>query len=171
MTQPVLRQFADLTAQDLLDFPVWIGCHTADYDEPWYDETDEETFRPFLGTLPASPDQGMLLVRAQITLNDGTSFSGFVTPAFPEEPEDGGRILGTQQPMVFTAAGAVRIWHGGFEPSQSAIDEAYRALGRVAAAVFPLRFRAEQGLTTGNAEGTVSGFYWLKGFEQVVHRI
>ena len=170
MPIPTLRQFADLTAQDFQDCPVWIACHTADYEEPWYDDTDEETFRPFRGQLPASPEAGMMLVRADIVLNDGTRLPGFDATAFPDEPEDNGRILGTQQPMAFTRAGQVRFWYGGFEPAQHVIDHAYRALEREATAVFPLRFSASPGLTTGKANGTADGFYWLKGFDQVAHR-
>jgi hypothetical protein len=84
--RPELKQFGDLTAEDFERHPVWIGCHTADYDEPWYDDTDEETFRPRTGDLPADPSEGMLLVRANATLRDGSSFPGFLTPAF--EPGD-----------------------------------------------------------------------------------
>jgi hypothetical protein len=168
--KPILRQFRDLGPEDLEDFPVWISCHVADYDEPWYDETDEETFRPFTGELPASPEEGMLLVRAHAVLNDGTSFPAMVTPAFPEEAEDGGRILGTQQPNVFTPSGAVMFWFGGIEPPQESVDSTYRALGRNAAAVFPLRFEVEPGLTSGNASGVVRGFYWFRTFPDVAVR-
>jgi hypothetical protein len=171
MAKPLLRQFADLTARDFENAPVWIGCHTADYDEAWYDETDEETFRPYDGPLPASPEQGMLLIRASIIMNDGTGLSGFVTPAFPDEPEDGGRILGTQQPIAFTPMGQVRFWFGGFEPRQEDIEHAYRALGREAGDIFPSRFSVTAGLASGNTVGTVNGFYWLEDFSQVKVRI
>jgi hypothetical protein len=171
MSRPLLRQYADLASQDFDDAPVWIGCHTADYDEPWYDDTDEETFRPFHGKLPANPEEGMLLVRAAISLNDGTRLSGFLTPALADEPEDGGRILGTQQPTIFTPARQIRLWFGGFEPSQDAIDQAYRALQRQASAVFPVRFAAPTGLVSGNAEGIARGFYWLEGFRRVKMRV
>jgi hypothetical protein len=46
---PILKQFAALTIEDFAQCPVWIACHVADYDEPWYDDTDEETFRPYGG--------------------------------------------------------------------------------------------------------------------------
>jgi hypothetical protein len=49
--KPELRQFGSLTAEDFERIPVWLACHVADYDEPWYDETDEETFRPWSGDL------------------------------------------------------------------------------------------------------------------------
>jgi hypothetical protein len=46
VNRPELKQFGDLTPADFERHPGWIGCHTADYDGAWYDETDEETFRP-----------------------------------------------------------------------------------------------------------------------------
>lgn len=49
MEKPELKQFGDLTHEDFDRHPVWIGCHVADYDELWYEDTDEETFRPWTG--------------------------------------------------------------------------------------------------------------------------
>jgi hypothetical protein len=46
MGVPILSQFGDLTSEDFDRDPVWVGCHTVDADEPWIDDTDEETFRP-----------------------------------------------------------------------------------------------------------------------------
>lgn len=48
-----------------------------DYDEPWYDQTNEETFRPWTGSLPVSPAEGMLLVRAVFECADGSRHPGF----------------------------------------------------------------------------------------------
>jgi hypothetical protein len=45
---PELVQFGALTAKHFARRPVWLGVHTVDYGEPWYDGTDEETFRPFV---------------------------------------------------------------------------------------------------------------------------
>lgn len=83
--RPELVQFGDLTPSHFHRHPVWIQCHVPDYDEPWYGDTDEETFRPFLESLPAGPESGMLLVHAVLTLADGTRLEGFVTPAFPAD--------------------------------------------------------------------------------------
>src|SRR5438105_433781 len=38
---PILKQAHYLTPDDFAKYPVWINCHTTDYDEPWYEETDE----------------------------------------------------------------------------------------------------------------------------------
>jgi hypothetical protein len=61
--KPELKQFGDLTPADFERHPVWIACHWEDEGEPWYDETDEATFRPWTGALPAAPSEGMFLVR------------------------------------------------------------------------------------------------------------
>jgi hypothetical protein len=95
LSKPELKQFGNLAPADFLANPVWIASHTADYVEAWYEETDEETFRPWTGALPVSPSEGMLLVRATLELRDGSHHSGFVTPAFKDED------LGALQPHIF----------------------------------------------------------------------
>jgi hypothetical protein len=80
MNTPEFKQFGDLVQSDFERYPVWIGCHTVDGDEPWYDETDEETFRPWNGSLPTGPSEGMLLVRATMEFADGTLYLGSSRP-------------------------------------------------------------------------------------------
>jgi hypothetical protein len=85
---------------------VWVGCHTADYDEPWYEDTDEETFRPWTGKLPADAPEGMLLVKATFELVDASRHPGFITPA--PNPDD----IGTQQPYIFVGDQCFGFWGG-----------------------------------------------------------
>jgi peptidoglycan/xylan/chitin deacetylase (PgdA/CDA1 family) len=155
MATPELKQFGDLTREDFDRHPVWIGCHTADYDEPWYDDTDEETFRPWTGDLPADAGGAMLLVRATIELRDGSRYPGFVTPA--PTPGD----LGTQQPQIFAGDRRFGFWGGMFGVPVEGRQALYAALGKPADAVFPLRFSADAGLAAGEASGEVLGFYRL----------
>src|ERR1700752_2864899 len=124
MNRPILRQFADLTATDFETSPVWIACSSVHDDEPWYDDTDEEPFRPRLGPLPADPSEGMLLVRAIGTLADGTRLPGFLTPAF--EPDD----LGTMQPHVFVADRRFGFWGGGLGVPEAQQTEFLNSLGK-----------------------------------------
>jgi hypothetical protein len=157
--RPQLVQFGDLTPAHFAAHPAWIQCHVVDYDEPWHDETDEETFRPWTGPLPAGPEEGILLVAADLTLADGTSLKGFLTPAFPDAGDDP-VLLGTIQPQIFLPSGRREsFWDGMF--ARSAADRArlYAELGRTAERVFPIRFRAKAGLTTGLASGEIAGFY------------
>jgi hypothetical protein len=159
---PNLKQYRYLTPADFHQHPVWIGCHTADYDEPWYEETDEETFRPWLGALPVSPGDSMFLVRATIKFADGTTRIGFVTPS--ESAND----FGTMQPMIFSESGELfGIWVGMAELSAEERRRFYDAFGSQPNGIFPLTFSAEAGLTTGYASGTARGFYRLKDLQHL----
>lgn len=153
MEKPELKQFRDLTREDFDRHPVWIGSHTADYDKPWYEDTDEETFRPWTGDLPADASEGMLLVRATFELPDGSRHSGFLTPA--PNPGD----LGTQQPQLFAGARRFGFWGGMFGIPIEERQSLYAALGRQPNDVFPLRFSADPALATGDNRGQVIGFY------------
>jgi hypothetical protein len=92
----------------------------------------------------------MLLVRAVIQLKDGTCYPGFVTP---------GLSLGTQQPQIFVDDRCFAFWGGRLGIPQRSQHELYAALGKRPGAIFPLYFAADPGLTTGNVEGQVEGFY------------
>lgn len=161
MTKPELKQFGEFGAEDFERHPVWVGCHTADYGKPWYEDTDEETFRPWKGKLPAGPAEGMLLVRAAIELHDGSRYPGFVTPAIEERdrrPEEH-CLLGTQQPEVFVGEKRFGFWGGLGGISARAQQELYVALGKTPDAIFPVHFSTAPGLTSGLTTGQVDGFY------------
>ena len=153
MSRPELKRFGDLTLADFERHLVWIGCHTADYDEPWYDETDEETFRPRSGALPADPSEGMLLVRASAVLSDGTRLPAFLTPAFEEGD------LGTIQPQVFVGGRMFSFWGGMFGMPVEARQEFYAALGKPPESIFPIEFAVDPTVSGGVARAQVRGFY------------
>ena len=156
--KPVLKQFGDLVPEDFDIHPVWVQCHTIDYDEPWYDETDEETFRPWEGKLPVDPMEGMFLVRANLTLADGSKLSGFLTPQHPDENE-GKAHLGTIQPQLFLASGErVAFWFGIIKPSDTEIQGLYSALGKSAEQVFPINCETQSDLANGIIAVSVPGF-------------
>jgi hypothetical protein len=157
VSKPLLKQFGDLTEADFAMHPVWINCHTADTDEAWYDETDEETFRPRGGDLPAQPSEGMLLVRATGTLRDGSRLPGFLTPAF--EPED----LGTMQPQMFVGSALFSFWGGVLGISKEGRAAFYQAVGKSADQIFPIQFAADPGLAEGAASIQIRGFYKTSG--------
>jgi len=164
MRKPELKQFGDLVEADFQRHPVWIQCHIVDYDEPWHDETDEETFRPWTGETPVHPSDGMLLVRATGTLPDGTRFPGFLTPAF--EADD----LGSMQPHLFVGGTLFGFWGGGFGVSQELRAEFYEAVRRGSDDAFPVRFEADDGLSGGVTSAEVLGFYKLSGDRVDVER-
>jgi len=58
MSKPRMRQEYDLTPADFNRCPVWVSVHNHDSDEPWYDQADENTFRPWTGALPFAEPRG-----------------------------------------------------------------------------------------------------------------
>ena len=158
---PQLIQYGDLTPTHFAAHPVWAACHVFDYDEPWYDDTDEETFRPWDGPLPADPGLGTFVVRGTLTLADGSRHPGFLTPGHGGATA-GHRALGEIQPQLFLSDGRrIGFWLGMFgEPAQEAAA-LYAALGRPREGVFPARFAADPGLATGVTEGVIRGFYTI----------
>jgi hypothetical protein len=155
--KPVLKQFGYLTLADFEKHPVWVSVHGLDDDAPWYDDTDEETFRPWTDKLPVSPEDGMFLVRAKLTLADGRVLHGFVTPQIASEPVD----LGTIQPQVFLPSGTRSdFWDGMFKRDPKARKTLYSELGKDPKAIFPIQFAAEKGLAGGHAAGSIPGFCW-----------
>jgi hypothetical protein len=156
MSRPAfLKQFRDLTAVDFSKHPVWIAIHGSDEDEPWYDECDEETFKPWAGALPVTPDEGMLLVRAVLTFADGTTAPGFITPQHDGEFLD----LGIIQPQVFSSAGRHGFWDGMFQRSDEERTAFYTSFNKTESQVFPITFAAAPGLASGQVAGKIEGFY------------
>lgn len=154
---PELVQFDALTPTHFARWPVWIGVHVADYDEPWYEDADEETFRPFDGDLPVDPERGMLLVKAEMTLADGSMLPGFVTPA--AGASGGAGDMGTMQPHLFGPDGRLHgFWTGMIRSTAADRSRVYASLGREPSAIFPIRFRAGSALVRGGIEGRIDGF-------------
>jgi hypothetical protein len=151
--KPELKQFADLTPADFERHPVWVACHTEDYAEPWFNDTDEETFRPWMGALPVGPSDGMLLVHATFEAHDGSGHNGFLTPALTEGD------LGTLQPHVFVGGKSFGFWGSMFGIRADQRMAFYTALGKSPEAIFPMRFSTHTGLATGVVAGQVDGFY------------
>ena len=150
--RPLLKQFADLTPSDFSNHPVWAHCHVLDYDEPWYGETDEETFRPWLGPLPVEPEHTIYLIRATVILKDGSKHDGFLTPA----AVDGD--FATMQPHVFVGVRSYGFWAGVLPLSPQGRQHFYSALGKIPDQVFPASFSGDAGLASGFTVGEVQGF-------------
>jgi hypothetical protein len=130
---PELTSFGDLGRDDVVRHPVWVSCHVADHDEPWHDDTDDETFRPFLGVLPVDPRSGMFLVAANATLAAGTSLSVFITPSIVEGD------VGALQPQGFVGDRTFGLWGGMLGVAESYRNALYDVLGTTESDVSPLR--------------------------------
>lgn len=167
--KPLLKQFGDLTPIDFDNHPVWVSVHVCDTEEDWYDETDEETFRPYTGQLPVD-DETMYLVRSEFTLSDGTKFHGFVTPTSSSKSPDN---LGTIQPQIFTSDGKrYGFWLGMF-PDSEEIQNFYQSIGKTPNQVFPITFKTPVGLVSVISSGTVTRFMSLSdgNFLRIFRRI
>ena len=150
-----LKQFGDLIADDFSEHPVWIAVHGSDEDEPWYDECDEETFKPWTGALPVSPEEGMLLVQSVLTFADGTTVPGFITPQHDGEPLD----LGIIQPHAFSHSARHSFWDGMFQRSDEERAAFYDTFNKKENQIFPITFAAAPGLASGQVAGKIEGFY------------
>lgn len=154
MPRPILKQFVDLRPHDFKQHPIWVNVHVLDYDEEWYEDTDEETFRPWLEGRPVGGNE-MYLVSASIRFADGTEFEGFVTPV---DVFSGLRDFGSLQPHVFPSSGrSFGFWHGLFRYSDLELDF-YECFAKSPDQVFPIQFQALPGLTSCIAAGEIPGF-------------
>jgi hypothetical protein len=155
---PNLVQFGNLMPAHFESNPVWASCHSFDHDEPWYDQTDEETFRPWTGETPVDDSTGLFLVAARLMLADGSVLPGFVTPV--AENSSGDLALGLVQPQLFLPSGkCVGFWLGMFGDPTAAATALYEALGKPAASVFPVQVivAPEHWLNPSPVE--INGFY------------
>ncbi len=156
--KPLLKQFGDLTISDFDKYPIWVQCHIIDYDEQWYDNTDEETFRPWIDKLPVSPDIAMFLIRAELKLKDGEVSPGFITPCSESEYKNE-NDLGLIQPQMFTKKGErIGFWTGMFPIDKVQIDSIYKLINKEPDKIFPIYFKAIDGLSIGVSSGKINGF-------------
>ena len=149
------KQVYELSAADLEAHPVWEHC----LDEEGLEGQDEATVRPFDAQGKPLEYEGMLVVRATLTLANGTRFPGYVYYV----PDDGQRYgrLADLQPQAITPLGQVMFWYGALMPTKEILDDAYRKLGADAKGVFPVRYASEVPLATGTIEGEIAGFHYI----------
>ena len=154
MNTPELKQSSDLTSSDFERHPVWAAVHSFYNDEPWFDDTDEETFWPWSGEFPVSPDLGIFLVRAEFETANGTRLVGFVTPSTTTD-------LGELQPTILIGSDQIGLWHGVPGSSAEEREYVYEKLGLSAEQLFPLRFGTGDALATRITSSQADGFYSL----------
>jgi hypothetical protein len=159
----IRRQVYELSPADLERFPVWEFA----LDEEGEEGQDEATVRPYEATLPLDPSDGMFIVRAKLTLFDGTSFKGYLTP--PVQGEEG---LSTYQPAVVVSDGQVSFWCGMLVPPPDQIAKYYSLLGKSSSRqVFPMRFESDVSLVGGPIAGDIPGFLVLEDFKTMRTRV
>ena len=114
----------------------------------WYDDTDEETFRPSKSDIPVAADE-MYLVACEFTMADGSRHQGFGTPALEADE------MGLIQPQIFSPSGKRYAFWLGMFPRQEEITGFYTDFAKGPSSVFPLVFTSLPGLTTAFCSGTV----------------
>lgn len=155
--KPILKQHNELRNSDFDAFPVWVGCHCLDYDEDWYDDTDEETFRPWNNKVPSDEEQWMFLVKTDFILADGTTFRGFMSP-----PEHGIQFdISNQHPIIITENGElIAFWYGSLPESYFKKDTAltYSLLNKKHEEIFPIKCTILKEMVEGQNTGLILGF-------------
>ena len=145
----IRKQVYELSISDLESSPIWEFA----LDEEGEEGQDEATVRPYEGSPPLDPSDGMFVVRARFDLADGTRLHGYLTP-----PVQDNAAIGTVQPIIVTAQGQVMFWYGAVAPSADAIRDAYEKLGQRDAEIFPVHYASEVELATGAVKGMLNGF-------------
>lgn len=155
MSPPTLKQFEELTEADFQQHPVWIGVHGVDDEEAWYDESDEETFRPCSGPFPLDESAALYLVAATATFADGSDLPGFffLTPGEPELAD-----IGYSQPNVLAGGKAWSFYAGMFGFRDSYADEFAEATGKQPSSTFPILFHGPDGVSARPLTFRLQGF-------------
>ena len=183
MVMPEMKQEYDLSPADFVRQPVWVGVHNYDSDEPWYEQSDEETFRPWTGPLPFSETRGFVVVAATFELADGSVYPGYCRavgddwdlPPTPTTMQDGTQnkpqswtsmhggsqlsVLLLQSPIIFLDGRSFDFQLRIPEFRKSAIQSFYAAIGKKPSDVFPIQFAANNRLAAGIISGKLDGFY------------
>jgi hypothetical protein len=102
------------------------------------------------------PD-GKYLLHATFVLADGTRMDGHVTFA----PTDDGS-LAAREPTLCTSRGQVPLWFGALSPTDAQLAAHLASIGRLRAAVFPLRWTATLRPSGVALTGELAGFAVLR---------
>jgi hypothetical protein len=186
MEQPLLRDISVLTPFDFQNHPVWVCVHGRDQDEPWYEQTNDQTYRPWTGALPYIPRSPFdaVLVAATFELTDGRIYRGSFNPVAenwdeplpPRKLRDGSftkplqwsarrggsplSILALHRPAIFIDGKLYGFnWLRDDEQRREHIQSFYAAIGKPPAAVFPIRFHCDRNLFQGITAGQLDGFF------------
>lgn len=125
-----------------------MSVHGLDDGEDWYEEADEETVRPWQGSMPVDPDDGNFLIAAVFRLASGETANGFYTPSSTEHDD-----LSWTQPRMFTPRDQQMLfWLGMFlEPDPKKLEQFRQP-------VFPISFEAVEGLCLNQSKRQITGF-------------
>ena len=186
METPELKQLSDLSAGDFEHHRVWVGVRHFDIDQPWFENADDQTFRPWLGPLPLQQRSrfSSFLVAAVFELADKTTYPGYFNPTSRDwdEPIQGRKlrdgsyskpqswserrggdprsILALLRPAIFVGKQPYDFHLRRIPDARAkAIRDFYAAVGKSPDRVFPVRFHADRMFFDGIVDGHLEGFY------------
>jgi len=162
VSRPLLKQYANFRPADFERVPVWLCVHGLDEEEPWYEDTDELTYRPWDGSPPfprPDPEGPMTVVRCDFTLADGVRLPGFCAP--PVVGSDASEQISYTQPQMFLPGGTVTGFWRGLPATPDDKRRVYAALGKDPSAVFPIRYGSGAAVVTPPFELRIDGFSWF----------
>ena len=193
MDRPEMKRESELTASDFVRSPVWVGVHNFDVDQPWYEEADEETVRPWFGKIPFNEGRGTAIIAAQFKLADGSIFAGYchTVTANWDDPEiavgetggsqkralswskmHGGNpssVILLQSPVMFAENCSFDFQLRIGQLRERQIEDFFSVLKRKPNDVFPIKFSGQVGIASGIISGTIEGFFsfplWSAEFE------
>lgn len=163
MPKPKLKQDYQFRAKDFLDAKLWVNVHGLDEDEPWYESTDETTFRQWYGETPVDPKKHLFLVAASMTLANGSVFTGAIYAYQFDDlsAQDGCTLMECTQPRIFVGRESFSFWGGRIGVTQEKRKRFYEVLKLSPESIFPIEVMAEEGCVDIAINGKIEGFYRL----------
>jgi hypothetical protein len=155
----IRKRVGDLRPEDLARIPIWEFA----LDDEGEEGHDEEMVEPRQDLDRADPANGMFIVLTEFVSADGTRFDGYASPEEEAQPA-------RTQPTIVTADGHVGFWFGAVVPTSDRLEACYRLLGKAAAELFPVSYRALAEHGGAPLEGEIAAFmhYESIGSERVV---
>lgn len=114
----------EMSGERLREDQVWVWIHCIDYDEPWYDDCDEEDYRVYSGGYPIKEDS----VYGEAKINNSTHIVQIVN-YMGEENEN---VLINYQPQIWIDDEWYELWHGNvYQFGSEWLDDAYEGIKKV----------------------------------------
>ncbi|WP_153556475.1 hypothetical protein [Roseimaritima sediminicola] len=164
MTKPIFRNCDDIGPSELASFPVWVYCHLTDYDEPWYEDVDDEAYRAWTDDSPIGNDT-VAIVAASFRTHAGILLQGFIETW----GDSTGNPVLDLKPTIFDADGhRIALWHGatyqfGTDHLDDCIARFERLLGGSMPDHFPVRVEVKANVFGDALTDSLPGFASFSG--------
>ena len=157
---PIFRNCDDISPGDFEQHPVWVSCHLVDYDEPWYDDVDEEEFRALESGLPIDRDT-VAYISATFHTAKGIELSGYIENW--GEPTGRNSLLDYSPTLFGPAGNRISFWHGntyefGTDHLDQCMSQFREAVGGPLKEHFPLTCKIDSRIFGDEITTTFEGF-------------